>query len=315
MAEGHLSGMGDAAPSDECRLGNRVVGAPERPFHHNAVVAFQKAGDAVDLGHFQGFFLGHGRQDGRQPPGQHGLPGSGSPHHQHIVASRRSDLQGPLGHFLALDICKVHGILQGFLQFQHLFGQRLQRLLSLEMVHDLPQVVRGIHLDPVHQFPFGSVAGRDENGRQPFVPGPEDHGQDPVHRAQGSVQGQLSGEHRHGVRQFHILLGSQHPQGNGQIQSGPILFQVRRSQIHSYVGVREPEAGILHRSLHPLPGLLHCRIRQPHHFKGRHAVGHIHLHCNHFSVDPAGGLPPGPCVHGISSFVVYRESFIVCRLP
>lgn len=244
-------------------------GAPERPFHHNAVVAFQKAGDAVDLGHFQGFFLGHGRQDGRQPPGQHGLPGSGSPHHQHIVASRRSDFQGPLGHFLALDVCKVHGILQGFLQFQHLFGQRLQRLLSLEMVHDLPQVVRGIHLDPVHQFPFGGVTGRDENGRQPFVPGPEDHGQDPVHRAQGSIQGQLSGEHRHGVRQFHILLGSQHPQGNGQIQSGPILFQVRRSQIH----------------------------------------------CNHFSVDPAGGFPPGPCVHGISSFVVYRESFIVCRLP
>ncbi len=224
------------------------------------------------------------------------------------MSSGSGDFQSPFGHLLPLDIGKIHRILQGLFQFQHFLGQGFQNLFPLEMIHNLPQIVRGIHGNPVHQFSFRGIAGRDEHGRQPFRPGPEDHGQDPVHRPQGSIQGQFSRKHRHGFRQVHVFFGRQHPQGDGQIQSGSVFFQVCRGQVDGNVGIGKPEAGVLHCRLHPLPGFFHRRIRKAHHFKSRHAVGHIYLHRNHFSVDASGGLPPGPCIHGISSFVVYRSS-------
>ena len=95
---------------------------------------------------------------------------------------------------------------------------------SLEMVDDFSQIPSCIHGDAIHQLPFSPVAGGDEDGRHPFLPGPEDHGKDTVHRPQGTIQGQFSSKDGHGIRQCDILFGSQDSHGDGQIQPSPIFF-------------------------------------------------------------------------------------------
>ena len=166
------------------------------------------------------------------------------------------------------------------------------------MVHQFQQGFRRKHLDAVHQLPFLGIAPGDVDGVPAFFPGPENHGQNAADGPQAAVQGQFSGKDRRIVlRQLDMLFGCQDAQGNGQVQAGAVLFQVRRRQIYRNVGIGKVEPGVFHRRLYPFLGLLYRRIRQSHHFKGGQAVGHIHFHGHHFSVNASGGFPPCACIH------------------
>ena len=64
--------------------------------------------DAVDLGGFEGLLKGQRGQNGGKSPCQHGLPRSGRPDHDHVVAAGGCDFKCPLGVFLAAHIAEIH---------------------------------------------------------------------------------------------------------------------------------------------------------------------------------------------------------------
>ena len=63
------------------------MGAAEGTMGHQRVAGLRQPRHGVDLRGLEGLLPGHIRQDGGQPPGQHGLAGAGGTHQQHIVSA------------------------------------------------------------------------------------------------------------------------------------------------------------------------------------------------------------------------------------
>jgi hypothetical protein len=61
------------------------MGRTERSAGEAGLAGGEVAGDGVELGGFQGFVEGEGREDGGQPLGQHGLPRARRPHQEDVV--------------------------------------------------------------------------------------------------------------------------------------------------------------------------------------------------------------------------------------
>jgi hypothetical protein len=91
MREGDLARPRRAAPADQPGRRDRVVGRPKRAFGREPAVT--EAGDAVDAGDLEGLVEARGRQDPRQPPREHRLPGARRTDHQQVVSAGRGDLQ------------------------------------------------------------------------------------------------------------------------------------------------------------------------------------------------------------------------------
>lgn len=105
MGKADFPRPGNSAAPNHAGGGNGVVGCPEGPGLDEGFLCWQKTGNTVDSGHFQGFGKGEFRKDGWQPPGQHGFPGTGRPNHQNVINgfkhkrfyAIRSVLHGSLG--------------------------------------------------------------------------------------------------------------------------------------------------------------------------------------------------------------------------
>ena len=86
------------------------MGRTEGALEYQRTVSRQNAADAVNLGHFQGFFRRHTGQYGRQAPGQHGFAAARGPVEQQVVETGGGYLQRPFGVVLAFDVGQVHGL-------------------------------------------------------------------------------------------------------------------------------------------------------------------------------------------------------------
>ena len=160
------------------------------------------------------------------PPGQHGLTRTGSTHHEHVMTVQRRDFQRSFGHPLPLHIGKNPPRSSGGLSRSRTFLARgCNGCVPSKWSMISPRQLTVKTSDALHQFPFGGVPRRNENSGQAFFRARRIMGRMPFTGRRGAVQGQFSGEHRHGFRQLHILFGCQHSQGNGQIQPGSILLR------------------------------------------------------------------------------------------
>jgi len=105
VGQGDLTGLGRRAPADQGHGAGRVVrvgGAALAPLR--GLEAPAQAGDGRA---FDGFLLGHGRQQAGKPVGQHGLARPGRADQQHGMAAGGGNLQGALGLDLALDLGQI----------------------------------------------------------------------------------------------------------------------------------------------------------------------------------------------------------------
>ena len=124
VRQGNLSGPGRGAAADQGHAGGGVVrtadDAPPPAGRVQALVA-----DGGDGRRFQGFGLGHGRQDVGQAGGEHGFAGARGTAHEHGVAAGGGDFQGALAVVLAADIGQVRRV--RFVRLSAFGGGRLRR--------------------------------------------------------------------------------------------------------------------------------------------------------------------------------------------
>ena len=176
------------------------------------------------------------------------------------------DLHGPLGLLLALDITEIDGVIPRRVTGRRkLAGDSRDVLRPIEEVHQVAEEGHGDHLETLHQGRLARIVRRHDQALQLLLPGHEGRWQDPLHALHAAVQGKLP--HDQVVPEPLALdepFGRQDPQGDGQIETGPFLADVGRSEIHGNPVFGKAVTGILHGRLDAVAALLDGRIGQAH---------------------------------------------------
>ena len=240
----------------------------------------------MNLGGLNHFLIGHVRQDGGNPLGQHTFAGAGRPYHQHIVSAAGGNFQSPLGFQLSPHIGKVQqgggsGFLSGFCG-----NRRREQRNPLQMVGQLPDIFYRVDLQPFGHRPFPGVFRRNKQPPEPGFPGSDSHRQHAPNRPDFSGKGQLS--HKNAVVQRSVQLsgGRQQCRQQGKVVHGSLFFLVRGRQIHGNPADRKVKSAVFHRGPHPFPGLPDSGIRQADNIKSGQAAGNVRLHFHRVGFQP-----------------------------
>ena len=250
--------------------------------------------DAVNLGGLQGLFLVQGRQDGRQPLGQHGLAGPRRADHQDVVAAGRGQQQGPFDRLLALDLPEIQVVVRrqvaGFFRRSHI---RPQGLAAGQEFHQLGEMIGGKNFEALDHRGLPGVVPGDDQG-QAGLAGGQGHGEDAPGGLQAAVQGQFpKDEVLLQALLGHDPLGRQDAHGHRQIKAGALLADVGRRQIDGDAVAGEFIAGVLQGGPDPVLALLHRNLGQAHGGEVRQARGQVHLHLHQVGIHS----PQGAAVH------------------
>ena len=279
-----------------------MVGAAEGAGVHQRVGGVGHARHGVDLRGLQRLCAGHVRQDGGQPPRQHGLARAGGAHQQDVVAAGSGDLQRPLHVLLPHDVGKVR---QGTALPSRLpAGLRGHGFLSAEMCQQLRHVLHGVDLHAVGQGRLRRVVGGHEQLADAQPGGGQRHGQHARHRAQRAAETQLAQKGRVLRQRAYLLRRRQNAQQDGQVVHRALLAHTRRSQIHGDAADGELLPAVLHRRPDALAGFLHRRVRQTHHVEGRQSAGDNALHRHLVARDARQTQRPHRDHHGTAPFTL-----------
>ena len=230
------------------------------------------------------------------------------------MPARGGDLQRPLGLALALDVAEVLGELAA--ADQRLIGHGAQRRdgqIAGQVAYRLQQGRRGKYLRALDAADLpGVLRGQQEALHAPLHHG-DHHRQRAAHGPDAAVQRQLA-EHAQAVQRLLVdhAHAAEYAQGDGQVEGGALLLQVRRGQVHDQPFRREAEAAVLHRRAHPFPGFLHRGVRQADDLKQHHAVGHVHFHFNGEALD-AGKTAAGDIGKHVDTSVGSKKNFQFAR--
>ena len=151
-------------------------------------------------------------------------------------------------------------------------------LLSGEVARQLENIGHGIDLRPAGQGGLGGVFPGDEELLDAQLPGGQGHGQHPRAGAQLPGQGELPQEGAALLPDFQLPPGGQQPHQNGQVVQSAQLLHMGGGQIDGDPADREGEAAVFDGGAHPLPGLVHRRVRQADHGEGGQSAGQVALH-------------------------------------
>ena len=226
--------------------------------------------------HLQRLLFGQRRQDARQATGQHGLAGAGRPGEEQVVAAGGGHLQGAAGLKLSAYLGQVGQRPCRLGRARQAMGR--DRSLAQQVGHHLEQMIGGQYLELTGQRRLIGIGPR-HNQPPPRAARRQGQRQHPLHTAKCAVQRQLADAF--GVLQTsgrQLSRGEQQPQGDGQIEATTLLGQVGGSQVEGDTPQRVFEAGIDQGAAHPLPTLLHRRLRQADQRHAGQAVGEVHFH-------------------------------------
>ena len=138
---------------------------------------------------------------------------------------------------------------------------------ALQMLHQLRQRGDGIDGYAFHQGSLGGVHGRHIGAADALVAGHRHHRQDAGGMAQSAVQRQFAQKDGRFGRRQSLAGAEQDADGDGQIVGGAGFFQVGRRQVDGDAAHGELAAAVADGGAHPLFGLLHGGIGQPHDVK------------------------------------------------
>ena len=292
MGEADLARLRSDTAAHQPDRRDGMMRGPERPRRQQRPARWEASGGGIDRRHFQRLRLGQWRQDAGQRAGQHGLPGPGTAHKQHVVPAGCRDLQRPFGLLLPQHLRHIKFrrgrlcVLRGTRGVRQRFNERR----PLQMRQHLFQALQRVDRQPTND---GGLVGRvlgDEQMGAPRRLGVQGQQQRPAGVAQRTVQRQLAEEQAPG-RQRAAGHRHQDPDGDRQIIERPLLRDVGRGEVDGNAALRELEVGVGNGRPDPLLALFDALARQPHDLKRRQpASGGVDL-----DLDPEGLQPRMGC--------------------
>ncbi len=203
----------------------------KRPLPQQSLTRRQHAGDAVDLGGFDGLGKTQGRQYAGQAFRQHGLARSRRPDHEDVVGARCRYLQRALGRNLPSDVAKIRS---------RNFRRELRRAQAGPLAR-IPQAARSEPrprpgcLTPKTRTPSTTAASaafsagrmrvRDTLGARAHR-----HGERPAHRPYRAIERKLADQQMM-IQPRDRPHGAQNSKRHGQIESRAFFAHVGRSKI------------------------------------------------------------------------------------
>src|SRR5690606_10741170 len=210
-----------------------------------------------------------------QAAGEQGLAGAGGAGEQQVVPPGGGHLQGAAGLVLADHVRHVEVMLH----------RAVRHPARLDVEGRRPPQV-GAHLQQVAGGEDGGVVG--EGRLVPVAVG--DHqlaagatagdggGQQAVHRPQFAVEGELGDELVVAeVLRRQLSRGGENAEGDGQVVAAALLGNIGGGEVDGDAPGREVEVGVEQGAAHPLPALLHRRLRHAYDAQARQAVGQVDL--------------------------------------
>src|ERR1019366_5424633 len=168
--------------------GDGVVGRTEGALMEESGAGPQGAGDAVDLGGFDGLLEGERRQDAGEALGEHGLAGAGRANHEDIVYAGGGDFEGAFGHGLAAHVTEIRRRF-GWLRMAVLRGNRGRELLGAgEQGDHLGQIADAVYVDAFDHGRFGGVLGGNDQVRYALLARADRDGQRAADGAYGAPE-------------------------------------------------------------------------------------------------------------------------------
>ena len=243
----------------------------------------------MDAGGLERFVQRHRREDGGEPPGQHGLPGTGRPDHQQVVPAGGGNLQCPLGRSLAADVSQV-GV----------SGRRGTRVqVGADGAELAGPADEGTHLrerrgaaglNALDHGGLGGVGGRQHHAAAARRPGAQGDGQRAAHRPEIALETQLADDEiavEPPGRE--LAAGEQDAERDREIERRACLRAIRGREIARDALERERESRAGERGGHPLSAFLYGALRQTDRGERRQPVGEVNLHLDGVGVDPDDG--------------------------
>ena len=285
----HLARPRRLPAADQRHLRDGVVRSPVRPARHQPAGNPGLPGHGVYLGRLQRLPGRQRRQDRRHTPRQHRLSRTRCADHQHVVPSRRSDLQRPLGERLPLHVGEIllvtpRGDFERLRRPGH-GGHDLS--LAVQQRHHLLQAPGAQHVDTLHHGRLPGIVRRQHQPPQPFAAGPHGHRQHAPHGFQRPVERQLAREHRPAERPgIHAPHRREYPHGDRQVERSAFLAQVGRGEAHDHLAAGHPLPRVLERRTYALLALLDGIVRQSHQVHAEPAARDVDLDGHRHGVDP-----------------------------
>ena len=226
------------AASDDRRRRRRVMRRAKGRHADQPAAGPQRARDRVDARHLERLVVVEERQDPRQAAGKHRLARARRAGEQHVMRSRRCDLEGPTRSLLPAHVAEVGDGLAGSVAQR----QRLGRLVRAAQVRDrVCEMVDGDRLDTRPARPPGRTRPRrrDVSGGRAWLPlrrsaHPE--------RARTRPSSASSPNAATSVERVvgQLVRRSQHREGDREVEPRALLAQSRRRQVD-----RDPPHGKL----------------------------------------------------------------------
>lgn len=254
-------------------------------------MARQHSGNRMDFGRFQRLLEGEVGQNRRQSARQHGLPASGRSRHQNIVGARGGHFESPLDVFLPAHLGKIVSV--GALQDRCETGIDAERShldFAIDQGYRLAEVTHGKNLRAGDQGALFGIVDRQDKGAAIPVAGGHGNRQDPSDRLDPTVQRQFAEQNEI----FQIIAvdaagRAEQPDGNRQVESGPVLADIGRCQVDCDSAGREIVPGIFDRRLDPVLAFLDRAFGKPHRGKLRQPLSDVDLDLNRVRIDPDQG--------------------------
>ena len=189
------------------------------------------------------------------------------------MAARRGDLQRAFRRFLSRDLRKVdrdrrHG---------RAFGDRRRRHSDapFQVLDDLAERAERVRRDPARRCLTG-VRVRDDRVAHSACGGVANARHHASNGPQSPVERDFADADRVRLR-FQLPARTEDPEGDRQIESGPLLLPLGWSEVHGDAAKRELESGVADRRANALPRLLDRLVGKTDHDEGGQPVRDIHL--------------------------------------
>ena len=285
MCQGDFAGPGRAATApDQASVRDSVVRSAKGALMKQSGAFPENAGDAVDLGGFDGLFKGQGREDARETLGQHGLAGTGWPDHQYVVASGRGHLKSAFGGSLAANICKIGSGGFGGLGASQLGDGSREVRGGFQKVDGFGEMANAKDVDAFDYGGFGGVFQREDEVLHAVAAGANRNGKRPADGADGAIEREFA----HGkvaVAIWGETLRAEDAESHGQIETGAFLTHVGGGKIDGDGLVGVSEAGVKKGGFDPLAAFSDGGIG---HADQSEIFGHAGFVQVHFDIDGVG---------------------------
>lgn len=250
----------------------------------------------MELRDLQGLFPGQAGEDGGQTSGQHGLARPRRADEQNVVAAGGRHFQGPPGLGLPPDLGEVHPVPRCLGRFACEGRGRIPR--AAEEPGDLGEASGPNDPHSLHQRGLAGVRRGDHDTVQAGAGRGDGHREHAWGGHQATPQGELPEEREPGQPVARDLSRcGKHAQGDGEVQSRPVLPEIPRGQVHHDPAERPLQARALDGRPDAIPGVLHGRAGQARQCERGKPSADVRLDRDRVSSHPDDGDPDDAPVH------------------